>query len=232
MIPEWLKGAVGLAALAVILPSDGAAYPRYRQTASSGYCVTCHGRFFDATSPKGTLFPLDSKHEMHRNANHMDTTCALCHTTGDERNPFIASSDGTPLNPGHGCAGCHGREGDANQVPGEISPGRGAGLRQHHWNSGVAICNTCHEDAHPAVYTPVGENFSPTYYGTAPDTLADEACNALVLWKTNENWSIDDFGGLDNDGDGAYDGGDVDCRVILIDGFESGGTGGWSITVP
>ena len=43
----------------------------------------------------------------------------------------------------------------------------------------------------------------------SPDTLADDPCNAAPGFL--ENWSIGDTIGLDNDGDGLYDGADPDC---------------------
>ncbi len=179
------------------------AYERYKDPNTlSGNCSTCHGDFTDATSPKGTTFPSDNKHEMHRNSAYMNTECNLCHTSGDNRNPFIGSSNGTNDNPGLGCVGCHGRAEDAGND--FTSAGLGAGLRQHHQNSGVNDCAGCHTDVNPASYTPVGEDIMPTYYGTI-DTNADDPCNPTAAADVNENWSVGDFIGLDNDGDTLYD---------------------------
>ncbi len=145
---------------------------------------------------------------MHRNGSYMNSDCDLCHTTGDNRNPFIGSSDGTVTNPGLGCVGCHGREQDAGNDG--ISAGRGAGLRQHHYVTGTTTCAGCHTDANPANYTPAGENVVPTYYGTI-DTMADMPCNPVAQSNINENWTIDGSEGLDNDGDNIYDAADPDC---------------------
>ncbi len=183
------------------------AYERYNDG-----CHSCHGAFTGSVSPKDSVFPNDSKHEMHRSSGNMDTTCDLCHTNGDNRNPFIGSSNGTKDNIGVGCVGCHGREEDAGNDTGfAASPGRGAGLRQHHSNRDVTACSGCHSDANPINYTPVGEEVKPQYYGTV-DTKANLSCNPVQDSGTNENWTIGDFEGLDNDGDLAYDAvADSDC---------------------
>jgi hypothetical protein len=134
---------------------EASAYPRYNDG-----CQNCHGAFTSDISPKGSVFPSNSKHEMHRSSSSMNTTCNLCHTNGDNRNPFLGSSQGTNANPvGVGCVGCHGREEDAGND--SVSAGRGAGLRQHHTNEGIGTCAGCHSDANPASYTPVGEDVIP-----------------------------------------------------------------------
>jgi hypothetical protein len=150
-----------------------------------GGCKTCHGDFRGPTSTKGTVFPNNNNHDMHRNAANMATACNLCHTgTSDTRVPtFIGTSNGTANNSGLGCTGCH------------VS----AGLRAHHLNNGVAECLDCHEaEAAPA------ENVKPPYYGT-PDTKASNPGNTVQVANTNENWSVGDFLGLDNDGNNLYD---------------------------
>jgi hypothetical protein len=188
--------------LIVLLP-DTLAYDRY----NSG-CQNCHGAFTDGTSTKGSTFPSDNKHEMHRSSSSMNTECNLCHTSGDQRNPYIGSSSGTSNNVGLGCVGCHGRTEDGGNDG--ISNGYGAGLRQHHYNSGETSCTFCHTDANPTNYTPVGEDVTPPYYGTV-DTLADMPCNADASANTNENWTVNGTEGTDNDGDGSYDMNDTDC---------------------
>jgi len=153
------------------------AYERYSD------CSSCHGAFTDSTSPKGTVFPSGDKHRMHRNSANMGTACNLCHSTGDDNNPFIKSSDGTANNPGLGCGGCH----------------EPTGLRNHHVVTGAADCYECHEPV-----TPPAENVKPPYYGTA-DTFAKNPGNEVQVANTNENWSVGDFVGLDNDGNDLYD---------------------------
>ncbi|UCH74879.1 MAG: PKD domain-containing protein [Rhodospirillales bacterium] len=203
---------------------EAAAYSRYNDG-----CQVCHGAFTDSTSPKGSVFPGDDKHNMHRSSSEMGTNCNLCHTSGDGRNPFIGSSDGTAANAGVGCVGCHGRELDAGNDG--ASPGRGAGLRQHHFNSAVTSCANCHSDANPANYTPVGENEMPQYYGTA-DTNANGPCNEVATSGVNENWTVGDLEGLDNDGDGLYDGADPDCAANTPPVADANGPYSGTVDVP
>ncbi|MDH3227886.1 MAG: hypothetical protein OEM67_12480, partial [Thermoleophilia bacterium] len=80
------------------------AFERYNDGCNN---AACHGAFTDATTPKGSVFPGNSKHTMHRSNQAMNTECDLCHSAGDGNNPFTGSSDGTNDNPGLGCTGCH-----------------------------------------------------------------------------------------------------------------------------
>jgi len=169
--------------LAVGVSNSGFAYPRYNDVGAGGGCSDCHGAFTGNTSPKGTIFPSGDKHRMHRNSANMGTTCNLCHTDGDNDNPFIKSSNGTANNLGLGCTGCH----------------EATGLRKHHDVNGINFCWDCHDPA-----TPPAENVNPPYYGTV-DTKAKNAGNPVQVANTNENWSVGDFLGLDNDGNNLYD---------------------------
>lgn len=156
---------------------------------SQGYerysdCSSCHGNFTGGTSPQGTIFPSNDKHRMHRDSANMYTECNLCHRSDDDDNPFIGSSDGTVNNPGIGCNGCH----------------EAAGLRKHHTINGVGCYVIgCHNPE-----TPPAENVKPQYYGTV-DTKARNPGNEVQAANTNENWSVGDFLGLDNDGNNHYD---------------------------
>lgn len=217
------KICLAVVCIALLWATAASGYDRYKDPVSEeGNCSTCHGDFTDGTSPQNTQFPFGDKHEMHRSSGDMNAECDLCHTSGDGRNPFIGSSDGTNTNPGIGCVGCHGREADMGNDG--ISAGRGAGLRQHHTANGVGDCMTCHTDADPGNYTPVGEDFFPypEYYGDIVDSKVDEPCNSPPESKLNENWSIGDFQGQDIDGDNLYDFFDHDCRrdgaELIIDG--------------
>jgi hypothetical protein len=182
--------------LTVFAVRTAPAYERYNDG-----CQNCHGAFDDDTSPKGTIFPGNDKHQMHRSSSSMNTECDLCHMAGTFDNPFIGESAGTPNNPGVGCVGCHGRD------YGGTLGNSGVGLRLHHTINGVGICAGCHQ-GDP---TPLGEDVLPTYYGTV-DTLVDDPCNAGPAFL--ENWSVGDTEGLDNDGDNLYDGDDPDCSGI------------------
>lgn len=153
------------------------AYERYSD------CSSCHGSFTGSTSPQGTVFPSGDKHRMHRNSANMGTACNLCHRSDDNDNPFIGSSEGTANNSGLGCGGCH----------------EPAGLRKHHVLTGTTECYDCHDPA-----TPPAESVKPPYYGTV-DTKANNPGNTTQVANTNENWSVGDFLGLDNDGNTLYD---------------------------
>jgi hypothetical protein len=158
------------------------AYETYTGDADGG-CIDCHGDFDSSTSPKGTIFPSNSKHEMHRDSASMNTDCHLCHTAPSRTPVYLGSSDGTPNNTGLGCSGCH----------------LGPGLREHHYNNGQTLCYNCHT----RVAAPP-ESVNPPYYGTV-DTRAKNPGNPVPVANTNENWSIGDFLGLDNDGNNLYD---------------------------
>lgn len=156
-------------------------FDRYGQNGAN--CSECHGKFTEGISPQGTVFPSGDKHKMHNDSSSMNTACNLCHTSGDNRNPFIGSSTGTASNVGLGCSGCH----------------VGEGLRAHHAANGVTVCGGCHTDGPAAP-----ENVKPPYYGTV-DTKANNPGNTVQVANTNENWSVGDFLGLDNDGNNLYD---------------------------
>jgi hypothetical protein len=125
---------------------------------------------------------------------------------------YLSYSTGPTSLPGISCAGCHGRaEDDGQDVEGSVwGAGYAAGLRQHHTNAGVNVCKTCHGDADPARYTPVGQNILPVYYAVPNDVFVNkptDPCNQ----RGDENYA----GGpraLDNDGDGRYDMSDLDCH--------------------
>ena len=180
-------------------PAGG--YPKYRQNQAGGYCVECHGHFLDDTSPQGTQFPGQGKMGMHMNS--MGTDCFLCHEVLGEV-PDLASSAGTPNNPGIGCVGCHGRD-----YGGSVGFS-GVGLRRHHYVNDVTVClDSCHSND-PA---PLPESVMPLYYGT-PDTLASDPCNPFFppdAWGENFSEDTDNHDGLDNDGDNQYDENDADC---------------------
>jgi len=170
------------------------AYEQY--TDPDGGCVTCHGDFRGNTSTKGTIFPNNKNHDMHRDSAYMATVCNLCHT-GDSntRKPvYIGSSNGTNGVPGLGCTGCH----------------VASGLRAHHNINGVSECYDCHD---PETAPP--ENVKPPYYGTAYTKVANP-CNGIAAANTNENWSVGDFLGLDNDGNNLYDMADFACGPYQI----------------
>lgn len=117
------------------------------------------------------------------------------------------------------CIGCHGRAADRGTRPDDCVDamttggpcGDGAGLRQHHHNSGVTVCADCHSDALSANFTTAGEHVQPPYYFT-PDSAhplkPTNACNP----NGEEDFEASPDG-LDNDGDLLYDGDDPDCAT-------------------
>lgn len=202
-----------------------------------GNCKTCHGDFqatneedsnpsqrdeyvsagdgkvwnevyaeWDETEPDDEI----GLHDVHRHVmldKLSRSKCDTCHlSTG--RYPVVLNFSATTFLEPIGCVGCHGRQEDAD-AGGE---GLGAGLRQHHTNAGVPVCKTCHEDADPALFTPVGENvLPPNYFAPDPEfpNKPTDPCNQ----RRNEDYAGGPKG-LDNDGDGSYDMADSDCTPV------------------
>jgi hypothetical protein len=185
-----IRRVMGLATslvLAVMGTSTVQAYRTY-SGGTSGSCIDCHQDFLGSHSEKGTVFPSNQNHEMHRATTSMATGCNLCHTgTSSTRKPvYIGSSNGTNSTAGFGCSGCH----------------VGAGLRAHHAANNVTVCADCHPPE-----TPDPEDVTPPYYTGmwANYTKVRNPGNTVMASNTNENWSIGDYIGLDNDGNNLYD---------------------------
>lgn len=158
-------------------------------------CQTCHQAFTNNHSEKpGNTWPA-SKHNVHRN-QMLDGVCDACHLDGDNDNPYLNMSNGTPDLPGIGCTGCH-----ARYYP-QLDDYVAAGLRMHHANSGITICGLCHPNDPP----PWAERYPPAYHGQ-PTVNITGPCNV----DGSENWTSDGLG-LDNDGDLAYDTDDPSCQ--------------------
>jgi hypothetical protein len=133
--------------------------------------------------------------------------CNVCHAASGRYPVSLNSSSSTELEP-ISCVGCHGRREDAGND--NSSEGLGAGLRQHHTKAGVNECKTCHADANPAKYTPVGEDVLPPYFFMPDPEFPNKPTDPC-----NQHGEEDYVGlrrGLDNDGDGKYDKSDPDCR--------------------
>jgi hypothetical protein len=220
--------------------STSVAYPTYSQgkvinpdgeEEAYGNCKTCHGGFRDPNytslsdgQPWAEIYTEVTEtepvlelglHDIHRHImldKFSRSRCDVCHldraTVG--RYPVVLNlSVTTELEP-ISCMGCHGRsEDDAAQ---NFSGGYGAGLRQHHTNAGIKECMTCHADANPDKYTPVGESVLPPYYAQDNPEFPNKPTNSC-----NPHGEEDYAGsrkGLDNDGNGLYDNRDPDCRPI------------------
>lgn len=190
-----------------------------------GNCQTCHGQFRASNEENSRPYLRDEYfsladgkpwsvfydgeeevglHDIHRHV--MIGSCSACH--GASRYPVYLSRtedrDGNLLE-GISCAGCHGRQEDADN-----GAGSGAGLRQHHTEARVNVCKTCHADADPARYTPVGEDVLPPYYAEANFVNGPtDPCNQA----RDEDYTAGPKG-LDNDGDGKYDKSDLDCQPV------------------
>ncbi|MBI5056440.1 MAG: putative metal-binding motif-containing protein [Nitrospirae bacterium] len=216
-----------IAALAALFlwASNAGAYETY--TASKGAlntnCAQCHGDY--RTAPYNSQSDGQSwggnLHDIHR-YNMLSSNCEACHS-GSSRYPvFIGTSAGGKGLAPVSCLGCHGRDEDNTNASTS-----GAGLRQHHYRAGETGCLDCHRDSNPANYKPVGENVLPPYYFT-PDTShpnkPSDSCN-----QSGEENFAGSANGLDNDGDGMYDGSDTDCQTAAAcidndgDGYGSNG---------
>jgi hypothetical protein len=229
----------GLAVIAAVSGAPVAAFQTYSSGGSSGArtgnCASCHGDFRAASyrsfkdgalwsfTDPDTQLTTTGLHDVHRQLLRPNS-CPICHTGGAfSFSPVLMdSSDGYSGLPPIGCMGCHGREEDLNTI--DFSPGRGAGLRQHHQRLGAANCVRCHADASPANFTPVAENVPPAYYAQ-PDTerpfKPTSACDVPGGTEAYIGSS-----GLDNDGDvdedaqgnaaaGLPRAADADCEVAL-----------------
>ena len=213
----------------------------------SGNCATCHGYFLGQyTSPKDGSWG-DDLHDVHRDLmlDRDCSTCHGGQGTQGREVALNDSSGGTGLDP-IACMGCHGRAedrglnpddcvgfqnpvplpcdpaqgGDPSQCPAPTNSevcGDGAGLRQHHFNSGVTTCAGCHLDTDPLAFVTAGEDVAPPYYFT-PDadhpTKPTDPCSPSPAF--NEDYAGGTLGlGLDNDGDGLFDANDPDCQVSI-----------------
>ncbi len=197
--------------LIFLIPSQASAYTKYTINDDETYCGSCHGDFRD----NNYISAVDGEnwgdiHDLHR-STMLSGDCNACHIAGDYFPVYMDSSvGGSGLDP-IGCMGCHGR--DEDNVPGNPSYpfGAGAGLRQHHTNTGVDDCLACHDDASPSNYTPVGESVLPPYYadpGNSHPAMPTVPCND----DGSENFAGLSIG-LDNDGDGLYDAVDPECNL-------------------
>jgi hypothetical protein len=207
------------------------------QEESFGNCKTCHGHFRATDEDNSTPYlrdeyisPTDGRrwrevyqevtasepdlevglHDIHRHImldKLSRSRCDTCHQDSG-RYPVLLNESATVFLEPIGCVGCHGRREDAGHD--SVSEGLGAGLRQHHTNAGVTECKTCHADADPANYTPVGENVLPPDYFTPDPEFPNKPTDPC-----NQHGEEDYAGsrkGLDNDGDGRYDKRDRDCK--------------------
>jgi hypothetical protein len=203
--------AVLLAGALLLVAHEAFAYTQYSQNKDSTNCRFCHGDF--RSSPYLSLSDGmswgDDLHDVHRDVM-LDGDCDACHSSGARFPVLLDSSKGGDGLPAISCSGCHGRAEDGT---GSGAEGYAAGLRQHHYVNGVTGCLSCHADANPTAFDPVGEDFLPPYYADSdPDhpLIPEDPCNLMADGYT-EDYAASTLG-LDNDGDGLYDEADVmDC---------------------
>ena len=110
------------------------AYEEYSADGSIGNCADCHDGFTEGTyfPPSGSTSWPDGLHNTHRNTM-LGGDCNTCHSSGGRSPVFLGSSAGGDGLQSISCVGCHGRDGDIGND--SESVGRGAGLRQHHFNA-------------------------------------------------------------------------------------------------
>lgn len=195
-----------------ICTQHAGAYETYSVAGDDTNCRACHGDFRDSSYISLTDGEdWGNLHDLHR-STMLDGDCNTCHTSPPFP-VFLDTSDGGEGLEPISCVGCHGRNEDMGHD--SISMGRGAGLRQHHYNTGTTVCALCHADADPANYTPVGENVMPPYYFEPDASHPNKPTDSC-----NPNGEEDYAGiaeGLDNDGDGDYDeAADADCAAPAL----------------
>jgi len=220
--PHPLRQPILTAALAtatlLCLSLTVSAFERYSQNDNATLCRECHGDFRSNNYISLTDgMNWGNLHNLHRSVL-VSGDCEACHLSSDEF-PVILdrSAGGTGLDP-ISCMGCHGRAEDNVEGNPEVADGRsgyGAGLRQHHFTTGVTECTECHLDADPSSYDTVGEEVLPPYFanpGSEHPNIPTDPCNT----EGSENVAgLPE--GLDNDGDDVYDDSDTDCGVSGVE---------------
>ena len=194
--------AISLLYAVTFAPSSAESFESYDDGTGVG-CVQCHTGFQNGNQ--------NSLHFAHRTGMQL-TNCDLCHPSGGGSIPVNTYTSGTVG--GLGCVGCHGRDyGEFSSTTGQPKAS-GYGLRQHHANNGVTMCQNCHaagQLGHPNPLPAIlDENVPPPYYGTLVNLLTDPCSSD----QEDTSFDINESAGLDNDGDGAVDWpDDPDCSM-------------------
>jgi len=210
----WIAPLIMLCSLLILLPSSVFAFTQYSQNGDDTYCASCHGDFRSGSY----ISPVDGQnwgniHNLHR-STMLSGVCDACHLLSGRFPAMLDESAGGEGLAPIACMGCHGRSEDNVAGNPSFPNGLGAGLRQHHTNAGVSACLSCHDDADPANYTPVGEEILPPYYanpGTGHDNMPTGPCND----DGSEHFAGATFG-LDNDGNLVYDTADPGCDISAV----------------
>jgi hypothetical protein len=179
-------------------------------------CSDCHGDFrarsYTPPNPDKQQWTR-GLHDVHEDMLNKD--CDTCHSDSSRNPVYINDSVGGEGLVNISCIGCHGRAEDGTST---FNTWRyGAGLIQKHLSSGGG-CSGCHADSDPSnsYYTDlVGENVLPPYYanpGINHPQIPSDPCNV-----NSSEQIAGTAAGLDNDGDGLYDGDDSDCASSCTD---------------
>jgi hypothetical protein len=207
-----------LATTLTLLPWLGTPADAYGTWTTNGTnnCASCHGDFLangytsqvDASAWLMSGSPT-SLHDGHRTVM-LSSDCNTCHSAGSFTPvSLFSSSGGTGFSP-ISCLGCHGRRENGPGGPGKVT---GTGLRQAHYRATQTVCLDCHDDSDPAgqgSFIPVAENVRPPYYFT-PDTAHPKKSTNPCNKGGNTESKIASGLGLDNDGNGLFDGDDSAC---------------------
>lgn len=207
--------------LLVLIPAFLQEAPAWWEyTVSGSDCVTCHGEFL--SSPYISLTDSqswgDSLHNVHI-AQMVSGDCDVCHTSAGNLPVRLNRSAGGTGMEALSCSGCHGRPQDGwvqeIWIPG-YTMGFSFGLRRQHWQAntmvnGIStrICRTCHPDS-DMVAEPASEWLLPPYYANPGTGHPDIPTSPCDTGTGGENFAGGPSG-LDNDGDGLFDGADPDC---------------------
>jgi len=187
------------------------AYSQYSQNRDATNCGACHGDFNSGSYVSSHDGAAWGTHLMAGHNAMMSSDCSACHQSSGRFPVLINSSTGGALGfSTSGCVGCHGRGADAGHGSAD---GRGAGLRQHHDRSGIQVCRNCHADANTTTptYTPVAESVTPFNYFTPDANHANKPTDSCDANGTESRYGAT---GLDNDGNGLYDGADPACSIF------------------
>jgi len=219
-----------LAAMLTLLPWWGTTAEAYETWSTNGTnnCASCHGDFLAngyTSLVDGSPWLIGGSptdlHDGHRTVM-LSSDCNTCHTTGSYSTVFLASSTGGTGFSKISCLGCHGRRENGPGGPNQVT---GTGLRQAHHRAGTTDCLGCHDDSDPAgqgSFIPVAEKVKPPYYFTPDTAHPNKPTNPCNKGGSTESKIGSSFG-LDNDGNGLFDGDDSGCAGPVTLASPNGG---------
>lgn len=191
---------VASVAFCIVAASNATAWETYTNSSGTGNCSTCHGDYRSSYTSNSSKDPVSWGTDlMSGHEDKFGIGCDVCHLGKSRKVVYLASSDGAGGLAPLGCMGCHGCD--------QGSGNYGAGLRAKHGSTCTSSCHTddplpAEEIVLPPYYASPGRYEIPSSPCNLPDQLYPEA--AFGSW------------GLDNDGDGLYDGEeDGDCAPVI-----------------